>query len=525
MGAFKKKEVEVEEKRVDSSFKINLNIAVPKLPELTEDLNVVYPLIEPYVQAHIYHDSVGELVYDLKEPVLDKKEEEVLVLLEEGIKELINISFIAIKDQEAIIDYLEKNVRVILKELGMKITKETYFKLMYYIYRDFVGLGNIEAIMRDYYVEDVECNGVNYPVYIVHRKYRNLKTNMIFKSTEELANFVERLAQKCGKYVSYANPILEGSLSDGSRVSATYSKDVTSRGPSFVIRKFTKEPWSPIKLMQLGTVSPEILAYLWLLIDHQFNVMVIGGTGTGKTTMLNVLAFFVPPSARIVSIEDTREINLLHDNWLPSVAREGLGVANLTGEKYGEVSLFDLLKESLRQNPDYVVVGEVRGKEAYVLFQGMASGHPSFGTMHADSVGTMIKRLETNPINLSPTLVNAMDVVCVMAKTKFKNTIVRRLKDIVEVIDVERGEAGLNIPFRWDPATGKFLYKQHLEMFNRIISKSGVTMQYLNNEWSNRTKLLIKLYQNNIFDFSEVQEIINNYYKNPQKILKQFEIV
>ncbi len=890
---FDKKEVKVEKEEV--IFHIDTEQKIPDLPSLTnkETIDLKYPLIPPYAYAHIYWDKEAkEIMYAIEEPILDLREKGILILLEEGIRELINITFISVKEGNTLIQFLERNIKVLLTELGISITKETFMKIMYYIYRDFVGLNEIEPLLCDYFIEDIECNGTKFPLYIVHRKYRNLRTNIVFEEVPKLARFVEKVAQKCGKYVSYSNPLLDGSLPDGSldynepfiykenkivkiskigefidrhyiinesntpikienievpafdpktlkiiwrkvdyayrhkinedifevnlefgrkvrltgchslfvltkngvesrrtdeltekdyaiipliipendvikeinvieeisktkyakkfvldnvpehiylekkqeiknylnknykhphqayyemkdkrilpiylynileedilrkckirstsavgiptflkvdenlmkflglyiaegwlynnashasgvyfslnkkekdlintlnksakecfgldiyaepedknavkikissyalwvllneiikiskgakdkripelvlnvnkklqqeflkywnlgdygssaskylandisylslfnkdvatfydrekvalfegirkvksheyytnffvrdcfnpyssmiptllfnplkethnifrnkkvnrerlrsvlnnikyqrfknlgnvdsikfikrwskrgfinegklsdkgnellkeievvnklidsdlgfakinsikkvkssggfvydvsvkdcenfvggyggicchnsRVQATYTVDITSRGPSFSIRKFTKEPWSPTKYIQMRTASPELLAYLWMLIEHEFNVMVIGGTGSGKTSLLNALAFFIPPQARIVSIEDTRELNLEHDNWLPSVAREGIGLANIVGQKYGEVSLFDLLKESFRQNPDYVIVGEVRGAEAYVLFQGMAS--------------------------------------------------------------------------------------------------------------------------------------------------------
>lgn len=369
-------EIPIEKSKSKTIFQIDPVNQIQDLPDFKnkEEMNVRYPLISPYSYVHIHWDNkLQEVIYEVVEPELDKKEKQILKTLEEGIKELINISFISVKKGESVIEYLEKNINVLLKELGFTLSEDTFKKVMYYIYRDFVGLNKIEPLLCDYFIEDIECNGLDSLVYIVHRKYRNLKTNIKFSEITSLASFVERLAQKCGKYVSYASPMLDGSLSDGSRVNATYTTDISSKGPTFTIRKFTKDPWSPTKMIQLGTVSPEILAYLWILVEHEFNVMVIGGTGSGKTTLLNCLAFFIPQQARVVSIEDTREINIEHENWLPSVAREGVGLSNLIGQKYGEVTLFDLLKESFRQRPDYVIIGEVRGKEAYVLFQGMAS--------------------------------------------------------------------------------------------------------------------------------------------------------
>ncbi|MAG45566.1 MAG: hypothetical protein CMH63_02220 [Nanoarchaeota archaeon] len=354
-------------------FKINFNPPKPDLPDIQDKTKVDfrYAILAPYSYIHLYWDEVhGEVVYQVEEPNLDVKEKEVLNLLEQGIQELIDISFINVDDKEVLIEYLEKNVNVLIKELGIDVQRASYLKIMYYIYRDFIGLNKIEALMNDPHIEDIECNGKGTPVYIVHRKFGNIKTNIVYENIDELVSFVEKLAQKCGKYVSYASPIMDGRLPSGDRVNATYTEDVTSKGPTFSIRRFTREAWSPIKLMQVGTVSAEIMAYLWLLVENGSNILIVGGTGSGKTSLVNVLASFIKPEARIVTIEDTRELKLIHENWLPSVARAGAGVGE---EKAGEITLFDLLKASFRQRPDYVVVGEIRGKEAFVLFQGMAS--------------------------------------------------------------------------------------------------------------------------------------------------------
>ena len=186
---------------------------------------------------------------------------------------------------------------------------------------------------------------------------------------------------------------------------------------------------------------------------------------------------------------------------------------------------FTLLKESFRQRPDYVIVGEIRGKEAYVLFQGMASGHPSFGTMHAEDVKTMVRRLETPPINLPSSLVESLDVVCVMAQTRIKDKNVRRIKEVVEIIEAKNaGEITVNTPFVWNPKEDAFYYKTDSKIFDKLVMRSGITKEQLNREFKIRSKLLMKLYKNNIFAFKEVQEIINAYYKTPEKILRIFNI-
>jgi flagellar protein FlaI len=250
------------------------------------------------------------------------------------------------------------------------------------------------------------------------------------------------------------------------------------------------------------------------------NILIAGGTSAGKTTLLNAIAFFIPPESRVVSIEDTRELNLPRDNWLPSVARNATGVGNS-----GEISLFDLLRSSFRQNPDYVVVGEVRGAEASVLFQGMASGHSSISTIHADSVDTLIKRLETPPIELSPTLLNVLDCVCIMTHAIVNKEETRKLKEVVEIINVTLdGIALTNTPFVWNALENEFYSKKNSKIFEKIRKRYGIKVEDLEVEFKRRVQLLYKIYQQGIFKFEEVQEIVNEYYKKPQEILKRFEI-
>ena len=292
---------------------INTNPAIPALPRVDDKkkINVRYMLIPPYASAHIYWDeNINELVYDVEEPLLQDHEKEALEKLEQAMLELININVAVENTLEATTEYIDKTARLLISELNLRVNKDTYTRIFYYLFRDFIGLNEVDPLLRDYFIEDIECNGVDTPVYIVHRVYRNLRTNLTYPSIEKLASFVEKLAQRTGRYVSYAQPLLDGTLPDGSRVNATYTKDITSRGPTFTIRKFTKIPWTPTQLISLNTLSPEMLAYFWILIQYHSSILISGGTASGKTTLLNALAFFIPPEARVVSIEDTREINL-----------------------------------------------------------------------------------------------------------------------------------------------------------------------------------------------------------------------
>ncbi len=502
--------------------KIDFNPKVPPLKRFKDKtkVDVRYCLIAPFTYVHIYWDNKEyELMYEIEEPILDKQEEEFKKEIIETLRNMVNYETVVEKDQDKVLEYIDKKIKMIALELDLDIPYESYKKIYYYLVRDFVGFNEAEPLLRDYFVEDIECNGSNTPVYIVHRIFRNLKTNLIFKENERMENFVEKLAQRCGKYISYAKPILDGTLPDGSRVNATYTKDITSRGPTFTIRKFTKTPWTPPQLISFRTLSPEIMAYLWLLIQYRMNILIVGGTASGKTTLLNAIAFFIPPEARVVSIEDTRELNLPRENWLPSVVRSD------TGSGQGEISLFDLLKSSFRQNPDYVIVGEVRGKEASVLFQGMASGHSSISTIHADSVDTVIKRLETPPIELPPTLLNVLDCMCIMTHAVVNNEETRKLKEVVEILNVTPdGQARTNTPFIWNAFDDEFYFKENSYIFEKIKKRYGITVQELEKEFRRRVKLIYELHKRKEFKFEEVQKIISEYYKKPDKVLKEFGI-
>ena len=503
---------------------LDLNPQTPQLQQFKtkKEIDIRYAVIPPYAYIHIYFDDkIGEVVYEIEEPKLSNEEQKILKDLQLGIQEIIDISFLKEKSQEVLLDYLKTSSQILLSELSIKIEEESYKKIFYYLYRNFIGYNEIEAIIRDYFIEDIDCNGINSPLYVIHRIYRSIRTNISFSNVSELASFVEKLAQRTGRYISYASPILDGTLPDGSRVNATYTTDISSKGPTFTIRKFTKIPFTPIQLMDFNTLSPEMLAYFWLVIQYKSNILITGGTASGKTSMLNAIAFFIPPESRVVSIEDTREINLPRENWLPSVSRTGIGVG-----KIGEISLYDLLRGSFRQNPDYVIVGEVRGAEAYVLFQGMASGHSSISTIHADSVDAVIRRLETPPINLSPTLVNVLDVVAVMTHSIVNQKGTRRLREIIEVVNVNAdGVAVTNTPFIWNPQDDKFYFKTESQVFKKIGKRYGISEAKLKEELILRTKLLHTIYKNNIWEFNTVQRIVNDYYKNREEVLKRFKII
>lgn len=478
---------------------------------------VRYPLIEPYAYAVIKRDPKHNiLTYNVMEPFLNEEEKIILEKLKQGLVSTINVSLRAIKNQEELMRFLEEQTQMLIAEYDLDLTPDQYLKIMYYIYRDFVGLNEIEPLMQDPYIEDIGVDGVGVPVYVVHQRYGSLRTNIVWDDIEKLRDFVVKLAERCDRYISYAEPLLDGSLPDGSRVQATLASDVTTRGPTFSIRKFREEPYTPVDMIHLKTASPELLAYLWFCIEQRRNILICGGTGTGKTSFLNAISLFIPIEAKVVSIEDTRELALPHEHWIPGVTR-----ASFTGTKVGEVTMFDLLRESFRQNPDYLIVGEIRGKEAYVMFQGMASGHASFSTMHAGSLEDVIKRLESPPIELSPALLEMLDIVVVMVHAREYGKSARRVKEVVEIqsIDRETGKATAVKAFQWIPAEDRIEYRGYSWVLNKISIERGIPIEKIRKEIEDRKLVLEWMAKKNVRGINEVARYINMYRTSKERLM------
>jgi flagellar protein FlaI len=355
-------------------------ISIEDEREMLQQISITYHLIPRFPKkgdlvfayANIKWDpSAGELVYSVFEPRLMQQDTDIIEFVKKELEEKLDVDFIKLGEVRAK-SVLRAEIIKILDAMPTPLDENKKLSLMYYIEKDIMGLGKIEPMINDPNIEDISCDGVGIPIYVYHRdpQIGSLKTNIIFNDIEELNNFVFRLAQKCKKMISIAEPLLDGALPDGSRVQATLGTDIARKGSNFTIRKFTEEPLTPSHMLRKGTLNSTQLAYLWLAIDNGQSVLISGGTATGKTSLLNALSLFIRPSLKIVSIEDTAELRLPHPHWIPEVARTALSTE---GGKKGEVSLFDLLKSSLRQRPDYIIMGEVRGKEAFVLFQQMAS--------------------------------------------------------------------------------------------------------------------------------------------------------
>ncbi len=478
-----------------------------------------YSLIEPFATVSILQNSeTKERRYVLIELPLTPEEKEHHRFIVDAMNFFsINANDIQTKGIEGV---FEHKIQEIISDYRLSIPPLSEQKIMYWLKKEFLGLGILEPLMKDGSIEDISCDGSTVHLFIYHRRFGSIQSNVLFTDEEELSSFVMRLAQRCGKYISIANPMLDATMPDGSRIQMTLSTEVSTKGSTFTIRKFKENPLSPADLVGFNTMSAEMMAYMWMAVQYGANALIAGGTASGKTSTLNAMALFIPRESKIVSIEETREINLPHPNWIPGVTRTGFG-GNFEGKLTGEIDLYDLMKAALRQRPEYIIVGEIRGKEAYVLFQAMATGHTTYSTVHADSTKSLIHRLEGEPINIPRIMLHSLDIICIQTIARIKDKRVRRCKQIIEIIDIDptTKEILTNEVFRWDPITDTYQYTGKSFFLDTIRQKTNQTSERIIEEMHQRARLLHWLVSQNIHDFDEVASLTANYYDNPNEVM------
>ncbi len=481
-----------------------------KLPEEAQRLETY--TLSPYSEVAIVSlpELGGGCAYYVNETPLSEDETEIH-------RKLVEILSKEIEPPKTGIDpktHVLSEARRLVKKYGLtkKIAEDSWPKLEYYLYRDLVGFGDIDVMMNDPMIEDLSVNGLNMLVYVWHRKYESLPTNLMFVDENTLDNLIVKLAHLSGKHISTAFPILDAMLPGKDRLAATFKREISPDGGSFSIRRFREEPFSIIDLMEIGTLNAEIAAYFWLLIENRMTISVIGGTGAGKTSTLNALASLVKPSMKIVTVEEIPELNLPHDNWVRLVSRESYGLGAF---KTGEVGLFELVKTSLRYRPDYIVVGEVRGEEAFVLFQALATGHGGLTTIHAENLEYTVKRLTSQPMNVAKPYIPLVNVAPLIERVRLpdsktgESTFGRRIKALMEIVDYE-DYRGIS---EWDPINDNFKTdlknSTHLE---KIAARRGLTFAEVLSEINNRALFLTKLKQQNVHKNVDLAKHITNYY-------------
>lgn len=497
-----------------------------------EYVNVIFPVGDP-VFIHLYGTpEMGEIGYYSIEPLLNdlekKKYDAIMDLIlersanepvpknEEALKELIVKLLGSAIDVGAGGQIDEEKVSIIEKILPktktIPVTQQELNNLQYHIERNIIGSGPIEPIIRDPYLEDIHSIGI-VGVFIVHKIFGMMKTDLSFGSEEALDQWLRSMSERIGRPVSDAKPIADGALPDGSRINIIYSLDVSKRGSSFTMRKFSEVPVSIIELIMWGALSSEMAAYMWMCLENGMSIFFSGETASGKTTMLNACLPFVNPTAKIFTAEDTPEVLPPHPVWQQLITRED-------GPPESRVDTFALLKAALRSRPNYIIVGEIRGAEGAVAFQGMQTGHPVMATFHASAVTKMIQRLTGDPINVPVTFIDNLNVAMILSAVYRKGKFLRRCLAIEEIEGYYEDAGGVvtRAVFQWDPETDAHNFRGLNNSFileNKIATKLGYEdKRDIYKDLMLRARILDEMKERGIKDYYDVLEIIVNFYKH-----------
>jgi flagellar protein FlaI len=509
-------------------------------------LSITYPVNPPFAFVRIYfNEAEEEFEYVTLEPTLKPDEQEKIGRIRTrmeammGQEELPITAGTTLEQSPELQDYMRKRFLTAIDLYDIDVAEKRRPVILYYLQRDFLGLGRTDAVLRDPFLEDISCLGPGVPLFVFHRVFGSLRTNVVYEGELDLNKYIFRLAQIAGKHISIYQPILDATLEDGSRINLTLGTEVTRKGSTFSVRKFSHDPVSPIDLLRFGTVSAFELAYFWTLVEHHRSLLISGGTAAGKTTFLNAISMFIRPEDKIVSIEDTPEIQIDHENWIQSVARSGYGmssggasgVSGVSGisthgaKTLGSVTLFDLLVAALRQRPEYVIVGEVRGVESFTLFQAISVGHASMSTIHAGSIAELLHRVENEPMNIPRVLFQALDAVAFPAQVVVNNNRVRRIISVTEILEVDAttNELLTNDIFRWTPPDDSFQFLGRSFVLEHIGERVGKKLDSLMEEMRRKERYLQLMDQLAVTYFKDVSRAIASYYVDAEGAMKGLE--
>ncbi|WP_131160450.1 type II/IV secretion system ATPase subunit [Aeropyrum pernix] len=524
-----------EERALRPAIEASLDAKLLRLSVVYKPVKT-YSIEDPWARVIILqHKDTGEYLYYVNEVEMNKVEQDtynrIMEILnwelrhptEEELKTIPGTT-LAEKEREFLIRQIKRIVNIYRIKMASEVEEISWSKILYYMIRNNVGYGPLDVLIKDEYLEDISCDGVGRPVYVWHQEYESIKSNIVFEDERQLDHMILLLAHRAGKHISVAFPVLDAVLPEGHRVAATFRREVSTQGSTFTIRKFKATPLSIVDLIIGGTISPDIAAYLWLMAEYRMPGIIMGVTGSGKTTTLNAIATLLRPNVKIVTIEDTPEIKLPHENWVQLVSRPSFSV---TGESRGEISLYDLVRVSLRYRPDVIIVGEVRGEEAYVLFQALATGHGGLTTIHSETIEAMIRRLTSPPMNIPEGYIPLVKFALAVKRVRLPDPaspeghrIARKVTDVWEITGPSSEDA-IEVA-RWNPFT-----KEHEHFMEKSVAIAeigklvGLTKDEVLSEIERRKLVLIWMAKSGIRRYREVAPIIFKYYYSPDDVYER----
>jgi len=472
-----------------------------------------YPVNSPFAYAVIAQSPLLARRYFLDEVPLTRTEAAIYSYLLDALEAELTVP----REQVNPRQYFADQARKILLKYSIRVPAASWSKIIYFAERDLVGFGVLDGMMRDPNIEDISIDSLSKPIFIYHKNHDSLESNITITDEEQLDNTVTRLSHQAGKHVSTAFPIVQGTLPGRHRLIATFRREVSPQGSSATIRKFREDPMTIVDMLNLNLLDHHMAAYAWYMMANRATAIVVGATGAGKTTLLNAVLTLTRLTTKLVTIEEVQEINIPHLNWTSLVSRESYAA---TEEKAGEVGLFELVKAAMRMRPDILVVGEVRGEEAYVLFQAISTGHGGLCTLHADDAASALQRLVSEPMNVPRAFIPFLDLTLVVRRIAvpapgggFKA--VRRVVSIDEIISDQE----LNKVFRWDPRTDTFKasYDKSPKL-EKISRDTGKPMEEILKEIDRRALILRWVQQKGIRNFKELSPILELYMSRPQEV-------
>ncbi|WP_225333133.1 type II/IV secretion system ATPase subunit [Halomicrobium urmianum] len=495
----------------------------------SERPNVLYPVGGP-IFCHVYGDVGQDMRYYAIEPDLDQEEQVVFgkvrdKLLQKSvnkpapqseteyddrIEELLQEST-RVRDRDA-----DRGVLTRLANMGsvgrVEVTESTYENILYRLNRDIVGLGPLEPVMRDPANEDIHVIGRD-ECHVDHSVYGMLETTVEWPSEQAFDQWLRNMGERIGDPVSDSDPIVDSTLPDGSRLNLIYSDDISVKGPSLTIRQGDEVPLSIFQITKWGTLSPELAAYLWLCLENEQTVFVVGETASGKTTTLNAITSFIPRDSKIYTAEDTAEVLPPHNTWQQLLTREG-------EDEGTSVDMFDLVAAALRSRPDYIIVGEVRGEEGRMAFQAAQTGHPVMLTFHASDIVSMIQRFTGDPINVPETFMDNADVALFQNRVKQGDRVLRRVTSVQEIEGYSKEMDGVvtRQAFYWDPVEDEIVFQGMNNSY--VLEEQIATLlgyedtRDIYNDLEYRADIIRRAIQENITGYHEVNEFIQNFQRD-----------